>query len=130
MQARTYTKTWDVFYFLLLAACVLLVPHYTLKGYSWSESGDVVLETIRVSILPYRFLAPIFHMATVALVAGIIFAGNKMRRVFAGYFVLDYALIARAQGIGTTERFGYTVVTGTVATIGFIALLCPSEGIA
>lgn len=120
---------YTVLAYVALAASILLIPHYTSTGYDWSESGDVVLAVIGVSLKPYRFLAPIFHIATLLLILAILYYGNQCRRIFAVYFAFNYALIAWTQGIAVTDQFGFAIVTGTVISIGLISLLWFVEAI-
>jgi hypothetical protein len=129
MLAMRKNRASIVLVYVALGASILLLPHYTSKGYALSESGDVVLAVISVALRPYRWLAPIFHVMTPLLILSISILGNRARRFVAAYFAVDYAIIAGAQGIADTERFGFTVVTGTVASIALIALLWVGEAL-
>jgi len=125
---KYFSKRWS--YPLLYVILFLLntvFPPYASKGYSWVETGDVVYSLLRVSLKPYQHFAPIFHVATVALIFLIWKYGKRVSRIFSVYVGANYVFIALGQGIGTTEKYGWVILTGSVVSYLFIALLWLGE---
>lgn len=60
--------------------------------------GEVIAEALsKALMLTYGWLAPLFHIATLALILSLLFFGDKVARLFHGYFGINYFLIGFMQ---------------------------------
>ena len=105
---------YPIVYLLFVVICFL--PVYAEKPYAPQDTQDVILNLLRVSIEPYKQFGPVFHIATLLIVALIVVFGNKMGRILAAYMGLDYLIIAIAQTMGMTEKYGFVIQTGSLIT--------------
>ena len=69
-----------------------------------------------VSIDPYKHFSLVFHIATLLIVALIVMFGTKMGRILAAYMGVNYLIIAFVQTMGTTEKYGFVIQTGSLIT--------------
>ncbi len=97
---------------------ISMLPLYTEKPYLPQNTQDVIISLLRVAVTPYTAFAPLFHIATLLIVALIFFRPGKMGRLVAGYMGLNYLIIAAIQSMGRTDEYGFVVHTG-----GLIAYL-------
>jgi hypothetical protein len=115
------------FYPLVYALLFLtssFTPHYASTGYSYfEEGGSVIVAVMSVGLARSLHLAPFFHVATVVLVIAVVRYGNRLRRLFSLYFGVNLIFIAFAQCMGSTEEFGFSILTGSVLTLVLLGSL-------
>nr|MDA3832212.1 hypothetical protein [Spirochaetales bacterium] len=102
---------------------ISMLPLYTEKPYPPQETQDVIVNLLMVATNPYKAYAPIFHVLTLLMVALIAWRPAKMGRVWAGYMGLNYLIIALAQGMGTTTKYGFVLHTGGMVMYGVLGLV-------
>jgi hypothetical protein len=99
-----------------VVVAVNLLPPYSERPYLPQETQDVILNLLMVSIAPYARLAPAFHVATLLVATLVYLRPGKLGRLVAGYMGVSYLVIAFAQSIGQTPKYGLVVHTGALAT--------------
>ncbi len=109
-------------YVLLLM--IFLLPPYAEKPYLPQEQGQVINALLRVTPAePYHVLAPLFHLATLALIGLIVWRPALAGRALAAYMGINYLVIGWVQGQGVTTTYGYVVHTGNVIACLILAIL-------
>jgi hypothetical protein len=76
-----------------------------------------------VSIVPYQALGWIFHALTIGLVIWIAFWPKHVGRVVAGYFGVNYLVIAALQTNRVTEQYGFALHTSALVASGLLGIL-------
>ncbi|HDD68941.1 MAG TPA: hypothetical protein ENG61_01110, partial [Candidatus Korarchaeota archaeon] len=108
-------------WFYLLLFLLSFTPPYTSKPYDPSEIQRIIAEVLNLSLMPYRRLAPIFHLATIALVISLFTLGDRAIRAFDAYVSINYFFIAFAQGIAHTE-YGLSVLFGNIVCLLIVGI--------
>jgi hypothetical protein len=124
MSHKTMTqRKW--FYPVLYTAFFILsmLPLYTEKLYAPQDTQKVLIALLMVATTPYKAYSPIFHILTVLIVAFIAWQPKKMGRILAAYMGLNYLVIALAQTMGTTPRYGFVLHIGGMAMCGVLGLV-------
>jgi hypothetical protein len=101
---------YPVVYILLFV--ISMAPLYAEKPYLPQNTQDVIISLLMVAGAPYAAYAPLFHIATLLIVALIFYRPGKMGRLVAGYMGLNYLVIAVTETMGQTEKYGFVVHTG------------------
>ena len=96
---------------------VNLLPSYAEKPYLPQETQDVILNLLMVAVAPYAPYAPVFHLATVVIILLVFLKPGKMGRLVAGYVGVNYLVIALAQSMGQTQKYGFVVHIAALATM-------------
>jgi len=109
-------RKWSYPVVYLLFVVISFFPVYAEKPYAPQDTQDVILNLLMVSINPYKQFGPVFHIATLLIVALIAVFGTKMGRILAAYMGVNYLIIAFVQTMGTTEKYGFVIQTGTLIT--------------
>jgi hypothetical protein len=106
-------------YPLIYIAIILInmLPSYTEKPYLPQNAQDVIIKLLMVAIEPYRVYAPFFHVTTLLLVLSILWKPGKMGRLVAGYMGVNYLVIALAQSMGQTQKYGFVVHIAALVTM-------------
>ncbi len=99
-----------------LVVVISMIPPYAEKPFAPQDTQDVIINLLMVSVNPYKWLGPIFHIATILIVLLIAVQPARMGRVLAAYMGLNYLVIAFVQTMATTVKYGFVLQTG-----GFIA---------
>ncbi len=110
-----------------LATCLaigILSPPYVSRGFSYEKSGEIISYLLSHSwIGSFSPFYPLFQLIPIALVFGLIFFGNRIRRIFSFYAGLNFLLSAILQSFSTTELYGFGIVTGNFILILLVSLL-------
>jgi hypothetical protein len=93
----------------LVIILINIIPSYAEVPYPPQDAQDVIVSLLMVAIEPYRAYAPIFHLATLLIVVGILWRPNKLGRLVAVYMAVDYLIIALVQSMGHTQKYGFVV---------------------
>ncbi|WP_298818984.1 hypothetical protein [Chloroflexus sp.] len=121
-HAQSYRWAYRLVYGLLLI--IFFLPLYTEKPYLPQEQGQVINALLQVTPAePYRALAPFFHLATIALMALMVWRPERAGRLVAAYMGLNYLVIGWVQGQGLTVDYGYVVHTGNVVACVLLAMI-------
>jgi len=121
---RFFERRWSYpAVYLLLVLLTLFGYPYASGGYAPWDIGRVISSLLSVSTLPYGWTAPVFHIATIVLIAAVWRYGARVSRVFTTYIGANYVFIAFAQMIGVTLEFGLVVLVGGLASYVLIGLL-------
>ena len=113
MKKGTNWKYVLLYGFLFL---INMLPLITEKPYRSQDTQDVIINLLMVSIEPYKAYGPVFHIATILIIAAILWKVGKMGRLAAGYIGINYFIIAAAQTIGRTQKYGFVIHTGALLT--------------
>ncbi len=111
--------------YILLYGFLFLVnalPLITEKPYQPQDTQDVIINLLMVSILPYQAYGPIFHIATLLLVAGILWKPDRLGRLMAVYLGVNYLIIAAAQTMGQTGKYGFVIHLSALLTMLILGL--------
>ena len=118
MKNSNHTKSkrrkWLYPVVYLMFVVISIIPVYAEKPYAPQDTQDVIINLQMVSLEPYKQFGPVFHVATLLIVALIVVFGDRMGRVLAAYMGLDYLVIAVVQSMGTTEKYGFVIQTGSL----------------
>ena len=115
------TKRWWLY--VLLGVLFFLRPHAALD-YAPGDSMDVIMQALKDPLIfSIPILMPIAKAIPILLIIGVVWLGNKTRKVFSGYVALFYLVAACFQQSGITEDFGLVVVTSNLVLILVVALL-------
>ncbi|HNT75086.1 MAG TPA: hypothetical protein PKH77_08715 [Anaerolineae bacterium] len=112
---------YPVVYGLLVILSML--PPITQVPYDPRNTQDVIMSILMVSIVPYQAWGWVFHVATLAVIALVIFRPQSAGRATAAYFGVNYLLIAALQTNTMTETYGFAVQTGALVATGLLGLL-------
>jgi hypothetical protein len=112
---------YPVVFFLLII--IAMLPPYTEVPYDPRNTQDVIMNILMVSILPYQAWGWVFHVATLGIIALIVFRPMIVGRVTAAYFGVNYLLIAALQTHAVTEKYGFAMQTGALIASTFLGLL-------
>ena len=121
-RAKQKRRRWLYPVVYALFVIINFLPLYTQKPYAPQDTQDVILNLLMVSIDPYRQLGPVFHIATLLIVVLIAVFEEKMGRILAAYMGLDYLIIAFAQTMGMTEKYGFVIQTGSLITSALLGI--------
>ncbi len=110
-------KLW--IYILIFTSLFLvnLLPSITEKPYQPADTQDVIMNLLMVATEPYRAYGFVFHLATLLLIAAILIKPGKLERLVAGYMSLNFFIIAAAQTMGQTQKYGLVVHTAALVTM-------------
>ncbi len=113
------------FYPLIYVVLVIIsmLPPITEIPYDPQDTQDVIRQILMVSIVPYQSWGWVFHIATLALVALVVFRSDKSGQVLAAYFGINYLIIAALQTNALTEKYGFAVQTGATIATGLLGIL-------
>ena len=103
-----------VYAFLFL---INILPLITEMPYQPQDTQDVIINLLMVSIIPYKPYGPIFHIVTLLIVFAILRKPGRMGRLMAGYIGINYLIIAAAQTIGQTEKYGFVIHLSALMTM-------------
>ena len=109
-------------WFLALIFLIYFIPPVTSKPYDYRFTWRVVAEVLNYSLKPYLWLAPVFHLATLALLVAIIVLKDRVTRLFYGYFGLNFLFIALVQSTAKTEKYGFSVLLGGLITFVVVSV--------
>lgn len=119
-----FARRWSyrLIYIVLIILNVFCYP-WASRGYAPWDTGRVISSVLSVSIIPYEWLAPIFHVAIIILLIVMWRWGARAGRIFAVYVGANYIFIAFTQTIGVTLEFGLVILVGSLISYSFIGLL-------
>lgn len=100
----------------LLFIIISFLPLYTQIPYAPQDTQDVIINLLMVSIEPYLQFGPFFHIMTLLIIALIAIFEHKIGRILAAYMGLNFIVIALAQSIGVTAKYGFVIHTGSLIT--------------
>jgi hypothetical protein len=106
------------FGFLILS----MLPLYAQKPYPPQDTADVILSLLMVADIPYAAFAPFFHLATLLLAGLILWKPGKWGRLLAGYIGVNYLILIVTCAMGTTEKYGFVVMTGALVMYMILGL--------
>lgn len=120
---RLTERKW--FYPLVYLALVIIafLPLYTERPYDPRDTSAVILEILQRATLPYAAWGWVFHVLTLAVVGLAIWKPPLGGRAIAGYFGLNYLVIAATQTRAQTPTYGYAVHTGALVAEVLLGLL-------
>ncbi len=101
---------------------ISMLPLYAEKPYLPQNTQDVILSLLMVASAPYAAFAPLFHIATLLLIALIAWRPGAMGRLVAGYIGLNYLVLTVVQAMGQTEKYGFVVHTGGLVAYLILAI--------
>ena len=118
MNTNSKTRSKWLYPAIYLALILIsFIPSYAEISYPPQAAQDVIISLLRVAIEPYRAFAPIFHLATLLIVIGLLWKPARMGRLVAAYMGVNYLIIALAQSMGHTEKYGFVVHIAALATM-------------
>lgn len=120
---RLTERKW--FYPLVYLALVIIafLPLYTERPYDPRDTSAVIFEILQRATLPYTAWGWVFHGLTLAVVGLAIWKPPLGGRAIAGYFGLNYLVIAATQTRAQTPTYGYAVHTGALVAEVLLGLL-------
>lgn len=113
--------SYSLIYIILIILNLFSYP-FASKGYAPQDTGRVISSLLSVSTIPYEWLAPIFHIATIVLIVIMWRYGARVSRIFAVYVGANYVFIAFTQMMGVTLEFGLVVLVGGLISYVLIGL--------
>lgn len=96
---------------------VNMLPLITERPYQPQDTQKVIIDLLMVATLPYQAYGPLFHIATVLIVLGVLWRPGQLGRLVAGYIGANYLVIALAQTMGQTQTYGFVVHTAALVTM-------------
>lgn len=78
---------------------------------------------LRESLVPYLWLAPVFHLATIVLVILLWKLKTKAVKYFYAYLAVNFVFIAFAQNITFNEKFGFVIISNNLLHILLVGIL-------
>lgn len=123
--AKPHTRRWAYPLVYVLLLIIFFLPPYAEQPYAPQETSNVIRELLIATSHPepYTALAPLFHLATIALIALIAWRPAHAGRVLAAYMGVNYLIIGWVQGQGVTETYGYVVQTGNVVACALLGVI-------
>jgi len=120
LNVRTITSKW--WFYLALFLIPLLVPSYTREPLAYGQVGELMGIVVREALQPYNWLAPVFHLATVAFVILLWKFSMKVSKYFYAYLAVNFVFMALAQNITVTEKFGFVIIFSNLFLILLIGM--------
>ncbi|MFX0136474.1 MAG: hypothetical protein ACFFDN_22730 [Candidatus Hodarchaeota archaeon] len=121
-----FAKKWALsLIYIILIILNVIFPPISSRGYAAQDTGRVISSVLNTSIIPYVWLAPVFHILTIIFIICIWRLGVKVSRAFSLYIGINYIFIGLIQNFGETWEFGFVILIGTMITeflIGFLWL--------
>ncbi|MEM3594700.1 MAG: hypothetical protein QXS27_08205, partial [Candidatus Jordarchaeaceae archaeon] len=79
-----FERKWSypLIYIILIILNLFSYP-FASRGYALRDTGRVISSLLSVSTIPYEWLAPIFHVATIVLIVVMWRYGARVSRIFA-----------------------------------------------
>lgn len=121
LNLRKLTSKW--WFYLLLFLIPLFVPTYTSKPMAYGQIGELMGIVLRESLIPYIWLAPAFHLATIVLIILLWKLNTKVVKYFYAYLAVNFVFIAFAQNITVNEKFGFVIISNNLLHILLIGIL-------
>jgi hypothetical protein len=118
---RRITSKW--WFYLLLFLIPLFVPPYTSKPMTYGQIGELMGLVLRESLIPYLWLAPAFHLATLVLVILLWKRNTKVIKYFYMYLAVNFVFIAFAQNITVNEKYGFVIVSNNLLQMLLVGIL-------
>ena len=115
-QVRQKNRKWLYPIIYMMFVVFNFLPLFAQKPYAPQDTQDVILNLLMVAIEPYKQFSSIFNIITLLLIVLIAVYGEKTGKFLAAYIGLNYLVIAFAQGMGSTEKYGFVVQTGSLIT--------------
>jgi len=109
------TKKWW-FYVTFFLVVMFIQP--LVKPIDFAEMGVI----LREALVPYGWLAPIFHVATIIFVILLWKYDGKIGRYFYAYLGGNYIFSALAQNITVLEEHGFVIVISNLILILFVGV--------
>lgn len=130
--ATTITRKWWFLAIVLPMLCLLYaLPTYSTQSFDPRQTGDLIVEVFsHAPLYAYPAIFPIFKILTVVLIAGIIFLGDRVTRVFFAYGGIVILASAWLQNMADTPNYGFAVMTGNIVIFSIVALLWIWEAVA
>jgi hypothetical protein len=100
-----------------------VLPLITEKPYLPQDTQDVIINLLMVATVPYQAYGPVFHIATLLIVAGILWKPGQLGRLVAGYIGVNYLVIGLAQTMGQTEKYGFVVHLSALVTMILLGII-------
>jgi len=119
-------KWW---FYVILIVLSFIIPTYASKGYNYNETGKFMYDILSTVLSPYRFLQPVFHIATVIIIILVIVLKNKMTRIFNFYVALNYFLAVFLQNITLNPTYGFVILGSNMFMILLPAFFWLIEGV-
>jgi hypothetical protein len=116
------TKKWFYPVVYLLIFLLSMLPLYTEKPYDPRNTQDVILSVLRVSLEPYKSMAPLIRGLFVLLLFTIVLGTQNAGRVLPALMGVDFLLIAVSQNAATTDAYGYAILTGNMLIGMFLGI--------
>lgn len=120
-QLQNITSKW--WFYLLLFLIPLFVPPYTSKPMTYGQIEDLIGFTLRESLVPYLWLAPVFHLVTIVFIIILWKFNRKVIKYFYAYLAINFVFIALAQNITVNEKFGFVIISNNLLQILLIGIL-------
>jgi len=120
-QLRNITSKW--WFYVLLFLIPLFVPPYTSKPIAYGQVGDLMGLVLRESLVPYLWLAPIFHLVTIIFAVLLWKFNAKIMKYFYVYLAINFAFIALAQNITVNEKYGFVIVSNNLLQVLIVGIL-------
>jgi hypothetical protein len=73
--------------------------------------------------MPYIWLAPAFHLATIVLIILLWKLNTKVAKYFYVYLAVNFVFIAFAQNITVNEKFGFVIISNNLLHILLVGIL-------
>ena len=115
-------RRWLYIGLYLLLVAISMLPLYSERPYDRRDTSRVILQLLSVSIGGYAWMAPLFHLATLGLVALIAMLGERAGRLLAAYMGLNYLVIGVVQTMGITPDYGAVIHTGAMAACAILTI--------
>ena len=111
-RADRVTRKW---WFILIVVGVNFLPPIVTRNHAeaYASMNDLprrILSGALLYSLSSRWWC-VFDLAPIALIAGLVLLGNRMRRVFAGYAAVSFVLFAVLQSVAVTKEYGVAIFT-------------------
>ncbi len=123
--AKLHTHRWVYPLLYALLVIIFFLPPYAETPYAPQDTSNVIRELLVATSNPepYTAFAPLFHLATIALIALIARRPTHAGRVLAAYMGVNYLIIGWVQGQGVTETYGYVVQIGNVVACALLGVI-------
>lgn len=122
LKKKFLASKWKYPLVYILFIFISLLPPITEVSFPPEDTQKVIIELLKVSIIPYRHLGIIFHILFLIQILLIIMHTKNAGRVIAGSMGLDYIIISVIQSIGNTETFGIVIHTGGLVAFFILGL--------
>ncbi|WP_322506863.1 hypothetical protein [Anaerolinea sp.] len=123
MENPLTQRKWFTPFMYFLLVVIAFLPLITTVPYDPRNTSEVIFEILSYALIPYASWGIAFHLLTLLAIGIAIWKPAPGGRLIAGYFGLNYLVIAFTQTRALTPTYGNAIHTGALIAEVLLGLL-------